>query len=189
MVEDISLQAILAARQAYEHGPLRQRLAPFHADVDCAFWQWNDVWLSPGFRVSTSAPNWAASVRPCWPSKAKATPTARWPKSTTLPRLCLMRSCSSCPIAATRLTATSPKPWRRLCKPSCNSPCRRPPLRPLNGLEVHEHSRAGARSHKNSVTLSPWEAAPAAEWWWPDTLRAAAQGLSRTRSSSVNQRH
>lgn len=50
MVEDISVQAITAARQAYEHGPLRQRLAPFHADVDCAFWQWNDVWLSEAFR-------------------------------------------------------------------------------------------------------------------------------------------
>jgi pimeloyl-ACP methyl ester carboxylesterase len=50
MVEDLSVQAILAARQAYEHGPLRQRLAPFHADVDCAFWQWNDVWLSEAFR-------------------------------------------------------------------------------------------------------------------------------------------
>lgn len=51
MVEDISVQAITAARQAYEHGPLRQRLAPFHADVDCAFWQWNDVWLSDAFRA------------------------------------------------------------------------------------------------------------------------------------------
>ncbi len=51
MVEDISVQAITAARQAYEHGPLRQRLAPFHADVDCAFWQWNDVWLSDAFRT------------------------------------------------------------------------------------------------------------------------------------------
>lgn len=50
MVEDISVQAITAAREAYEHGPLRQRLAPFHADVDCAFWQWNDVWLSEAFR-------------------------------------------------------------------------------------------------------------------------------------------
>jgi pimeloyl-ACP methyl ester carboxylesterase len=49
MVEDLSIQAIKAAKQAYEHGPLRQRLAPFHADVDCAFWQWNDVWLSEGF--------------------------------------------------------------------------------------------------------------------------------------------
>lgn len=51
MVEDISVQAITAARQAYENGPLRQRLAPFHADVDCAFWQWNDVWLSQAFRA------------------------------------------------------------------------------------------------------------------------------------------
>jgi pimeloyl-ACP methyl ester carboxylesterase len=50
MVEDLSIQAINTATQAYEHGPLRQRLAPFHADVDCAFWQWNDVWLSEGFR-------------------------------------------------------------------------------------------------------------------------------------------
>lgn len=50
MVEDISVQAIGAAREAYEHGPLRGRLAPFHADVDNAFWQWNDVWLSEAFR-------------------------------------------------------------------------------------------------------------------------------------------
>jgi pimeloyl-ACP methyl ester carboxylesterase len=50
VVEDISVQAILGARDAYEHGLLRQRLAPYHADVDCAFWQWNDVWLSPAFR-------------------------------------------------------------------------------------------------------------------------------------------
>jgi pimeloyl-ACP methyl ester carboxylesterase len=50
MVEDISVQAITAARQAYESGTLRQRLAPFHADVDGAFWQWNDVWLSDAFR-------------------------------------------------------------------------------------------------------------------------------------------
>jgi len=51
MVEDLSIQAITAAKQAYEHGPLRQRLAPFHADVDSAFWQWNDVWLSESFRA------------------------------------------------------------------------------------------------------------------------------------------
>jgi pimeloyl-ACP methyl ester carboxylesterase len=25
-------------------------LAQFHADVDTAFWQWNDIWLSPAFR-------------------------------------------------------------------------------------------------------------------------------------------
>ncbi|PUE47846.1 alpha/beta hydrolase [Limnohabitans sp. 2KL-1] len=50
MVEDISIAAITAARDAFENGPLRQRLSAYHADVDCAFWQWNDVWLSEAFR-------------------------------------------------------------------------------------------------------------------------------------------
>jgi pimeloyl-ACP methyl ester carboxylesterase len=49
-VEDISIKAITAAREAYETGDLRQRLAKFHANVDCAFWQWNDIWLSDAFR-------------------------------------------------------------------------------------------------------------------------------------------
>jgi pimeloyl-ACP methyl ester carboxylesterase len=49
-VEDISIAAITQAREAYETGDLRQRLAKFHANVDCAFWQWNDIWLSPEFR-------------------------------------------------------------------------------------------------------------------------------------------
>lgn len=50
MVEDVSIQSIDAARRAYEGGDLRQRVARYHADVDCAFWQWNDVWLSEAFR-------------------------------------------------------------------------------------------------------------------------------------------
>lgn len=50
VVEDISVRAIEAAREAYARGPLRARLAPFHADVDGAFWQWNEVWLSAAFR-------------------------------------------------------------------------------------------------------------------------------------------
>lgn len=50
MVEDVSIQAIRQARTAFETGDLRQRLARYHADVDCAFWQWNDAWLNPGFR-------------------------------------------------------------------------------------------------------------------------------------------
>ncbi|MDO5691008.1 MAG: alpha/beta hydrolase [Pseudomonadota bacterium] len=50
MVEDISVQSIDAARQAYEGGTLRERLARYHDDVQVAFWQWNDVWLSPAFR-------------------------------------------------------------------------------------------------------------------------------------------
>ncbi len=49
MVEPMSLLAIQQARQAFEQGALRERLAPYHADVDCAFWQWNEVWLSPAF--------------------------------------------------------------------------------------------------------------------------------------------
>ena len=50
IVEDQSVRAIEEARNAYESGPLRERLARYHADVDCAFWQWNDIWLSPEFR-------------------------------------------------------------------------------------------------------------------------------------------
>jgi pimeloyl-ACP methyl ester carboxylesterase len=49
-VEDISVAAITQARTAFEQGGLRQRLAKYHADVDCAFWQWNDIWLSHEFR-------------------------------------------------------------------------------------------------------------------------------------------
>lgn len=53
-VEDIAIQAIDEARRLYETDQgergLRQRLARYHADVDNAFYQWNDVWLSPAFR-------------------------------------------------------------------------------------------------------------------------------------------
>lgn len=65
MVEDISIQAIELARDAYEKGTLRERLQRFHADVDCAFWQWNDVWLSPAFRrfdIRTTLANIQAPV-------------------------------------------------------------------------------------------------------------------------------
>ena len=50
IVEDISINAITAAREAFETGQLRARLARYHADVDAAFWQWNDIWLSDEFR-------------------------------------------------------------------------------------------------------------------------------------------
>jgi pimeloyl-ACP methyl ester carboxylesterase len=50
MVEDISLESIRQARMAWEAGGMRERLARYHADVDGAFWQWNDVWLSEAFR-------------------------------------------------------------------------------------------------------------------------------------------
>ena len=47
-VEDISIEAITQARDNFDK--LRHRLAAFHQDVDVAFWQWNDVWLSEAFR-------------------------------------------------------------------------------------------------------------------------------------------
>jgi pimeloyl-ACP methyl ester carboxylesterase len=50
VVEDIAVQAITEARAAFESGGLRERLARYHAEVDVAFWQWNDVWLSEAFR-------------------------------------------------------------------------------------------------------------------------------------------
>ena len=50
MVEDISISAIEASREAFAKGSLREKLSRFHAHVDTAFWQWNDVWLSPAFR-------------------------------------------------------------------------------------------------------------------------------------------
>lgn len=50
MVEEMSVRAIREAKEAWEAGELRPRLERYHADVDCAFWQWNDAWLSPAFR-------------------------------------------------------------------------------------------------------------------------------------------
>ena len=51
IVEDLSIAAITQARDAFRSGSLRERLARFHADVDGAFWQWNDIWLSEDFRA------------------------------------------------------------------------------------------------------------------------------------------
>jgi pimeloyl-ACP methyl ester carboxylesterase len=48
--EQISLDSIAAAREAYEHGDLRVRLSRWHQHVDAAFWGWNGPWLHPGFR-------------------------------------------------------------------------------------------------------------------------------------------
>lgn len=49
LVEEFGLVSIRQARDQYLQGDLRQRLARHHADVDSAFFGWNDVWLSPGF--------------------------------------------------------------------------------------------------------------------------------------------
>jgi pimeloyl-ACP methyl ester carboxylesterase len=50
-VEDITVRNIRAARQAYLHTDLRDRLARYHDDPDSAFWGWNDIWLDPAFRA------------------------------------------------------------------------------------------------------------------------------------------
>ena len=74
MVEPVSLQAITQAREAFEQGPLRQRLAPYHADVDCAFWQWNDVWLSEAFRPFDIRPELGGISAPLLAIQGEADP-------------------------------------------------------------------------------------------------------------------
>ena len=48
--EEMGLRSIARARDAYESGGLRTRLAKHHQDVDAAFWGWNRPWLDPEFR-------------------------------------------------------------------------------------------------------------------------------------------
>jgi pimeloyl-ACP methyl ester carboxylesterase len=48
--EEMGLRSIAKAREAYERGDLRQRLAKHHKDVDAAFRGWNRPWLDPEFR-------------------------------------------------------------------------------------------------------------------------------------------
>ena len=49
--EEPGLASIAEARQSYETGDLRARLAKYHAHVDSAFRGWNGAWLDPGFRA------------------------------------------------------------------------------------------------------------------------------------------
>ncbi len=51
-VEEFGLRSIREARDLYDTG-LRERLAPYHDDVDSAFWGWNQVWLDPAFAAWT----------------------------------------------------------------------------------------------------------------------------------------
>ncbi|MBS0445474.1 MAG: alpha/beta hydrolase [Proteobacteria bacterium] len=50
LVEDLSVDNIAKARDAYRDTDLRDRLARYHDDVDSAFRGWNDIWLAPAFR-------------------------------------------------------------------------------------------------------------------------------------------
>jgi pimeloyl-ACP methyl ester carboxylesterase len=49
--EDMGIAEIARAKEAYDTGDLRAKLARWHADVDNAFRGWNDVWLNPEFRA------------------------------------------------------------------------------------------------------------------------------------------
>jgi pimeloyl-ACP methyl ester carboxylesterase len=49
-VEEHGLAAIRAARDAFDGGDLRARMARHHRDPDVTFRSWNDVWLDPAFR-------------------------------------------------------------------------------------------------------------------------------------------
>ncbi|MEP1207706.1 MAG: alpha/beta hydrolase [Rhizobiaceae bacterium] len=48
--EPEGLASIAAAKEKFEWGDLRDRLAKYHAHVDCAFRGWNDAWLDPRFK-------------------------------------------------------------------------------------------------------------------------------------------
>ncbi|HXW20708.1 MAG TPA: alpha/beta hydrolase [Roseiarcus sp.] len=50
VVEDMTIAAIERARQVYESGDLKPKLARWHADADITFRGWNEAWLDPGFR-------------------------------------------------------------------------------------------------------------------------------------------
>ena len=50
-VEDLSVTSIAQAKLAYEQTDLREKLSRYHADVDSAFYGWNDIWLDPAFRA------------------------------------------------------------------------------------------------------------------------------------------
>jgi len=64
MIEAVAIRSIAQAREQYLNGDLRERLARFHADVDNAFWQWNDVWLSEAFQAFDIRSECAAITAP-----------------------------------------------------------------------------------------------------------------------------
>ncbi len=50
-VEDVTVESIAAAGEAWLTTDLPQRLGRYHADVEGAFRGWNDIWLDPAFRA------------------------------------------------------------------------------------------------------------------------------------------
>ncbi|CAB3681381.1 alpha/beta fold hydrolase [Paraburkholderia rhynchosiae] len=63
-VEDLSVQSIAQTRLLYETTELRSKLSRYHADVDSAFYGWNDIWLNPAFRDWSIAAELASIRKP-----------------------------------------------------------------------------------------------------------------------------
>ena len=57
VIEDVTVDAIREARDAYRLGELRRRMARHHDDPDAAFWGWCNVWLDQGFPSWTLEPD------------------------------------------------------------------------------------------------------------------------------------
>lgn len=49
-VENITLQGIRAAKNAFHTNRLAERLGRHHRDPESVFWSWNDTWLTPEFK-------------------------------------------------------------------------------------------------------------------------------------------
>jgi pimeloyl-ACP methyl ester carboxylesterase len=62
--EELSVQSIARAREAYLHGDLRARLERYHgANTDGAFWGWNRAWLDPGFPAAFHLEEYLPRIR------------------------------------------------------------------------------------------------------------------------------
>jgi pimeloyl-ACP methyl ester carboxylesterase len=49
-IEENTLAGVAGAREAFDSGPLRQKLARWHDHADALFSRWADTWLDPAFR-------------------------------------------------------------------------------------------------------------------------------------------
>jgi pimeloyl-ACP methyl ester carboxylesterase len=74
LVEDFALETIRAAREAFERGDLRRRMARRHRDPDAAFRGWSGVWLDPAFRAWDIRPELAAITAPVLAVQGTADP-------------------------------------------------------------------------------------------------------------------
>jgi pimeloyl-ACP methyl ester carboxylesterase len=62
--EPVALTAIAEAREDYQSGDLRTKLARYHEHVDDAFWGWNRAWLDPEFAAFDLKDDLAAVRQP-----------------------------------------------------------------------------------------------------------------------------